>query len=122
MPVVRPLRGAMLFGWPAWGWKLIIELLYMKPRPGVTTPDDEPSECVSETQLPPLSTTLTCVVWRDPLWMRDVSIGWPESITFRQCSARSAEIIRSSGTLTNLGSPRCRLRSANAAFMAIDTR
>src|SRR6185436_1733503 len=62
MPVTRPLPGAMEFGCPGSGWKLIIELLYMKPRPGVTTHEEPPRECVSATQVPAESTTDTCVV------------------------------------------------------------
>src|SRR5258708_7276091 len=94
----------------------------MNPSPGEITPDDDPSECVSDTQFPAWSTTVTWVVCREPGWMRVVSIGSPASITFRQCPARSAESIRSSGTLTKWGSPKWRFRSANAAFIAIDTR
>src|SRR6476661_8698212 len=122
MPVVRPLRGAIELRWPGSGLKLTIELLYIKPSPGVITPDDMPSECVSATQVPLRSTTLTWVVSGAVVGVSLTTIGAPASIVARQDAARSLLVIQASGTSPNAGSPRCGLRSANAAFIAIATR
>src|SRR5207249_7649284 len=94
IPVVRPLCGAMLFGPPGTGSKLIIELLNMNPSPGEITPEDDPSECVSETQLPARSTTATCVVSFDSIGPRATLIGWPESISARNSAIRSGDSIQ----------------------------
>src|SRR5262245_41590944 len=122
MPVVRPLRGAIELWWPGSGLKLTIELLYMKPSPGVITPDDEPSEWVRATQAPSRSITLTWVVSGAAVGVSLTTIGAPAPIWARQCAARSLLVIQVRGTSLNAGSPRCGLRSANAAFIAMATR
>src|SRR5689334_15797461 len=105
MPVVRPLPGAIELRWPGSGLKLTIELLYMKPRPGVITPDELPSEWVSATQVPSRSTTLTWVVSDGLVGVSLTTIGAPASIWARQCAARSLLVIQASGTSPNAGPP-----------------
>src|SRR5690606_33907331 len=104
MPVVRPLRGAIELRWPEIGWKLTMELLYMKPKPGVITPDEEPSEWVSAMQLPLLSTAVAWVVSGCPVAAKLTSIGSLRSMCARQWAARSLDIIHSVGTWLKFGS------------------
>src|SRR5713226_8786309 len=58
----RALPGAIDPARPGRGSNTPMQPLYMKPRPGVTTPDGMPSEWVIEKQLPSLSSTEMCVV------------------------------------------------------------
>ena len=54
----RALPGAIEFGLPGSGSKLCMPLLYMKPRPGVTTPEPSARVCVMATTLPWRSATV----------------------------------------------------------------
>src|ERR1700730_12461182 len=58
----RALPGAIEPAQPGRGSNTPMQPLYMKPRPGVTTPEGMPSECVIDKQLPSLSSTEMCVV------------------------------------------------------------
>ena len=51
------LPGASEPARPGRGSKTIMQLLYMNPRPSVTTPELEPSEWVNDTQAPLASAT-----------------------------------------------------------------
>ena len=63
--------------------------LYMKPRPGVTTPEGMPSEWVIEKQLPSLSSTEMCVVSLEtaPELKRGTSAFTPRTISPAICLA-----------------------------------
>ena len=84
----------------------VLKSFGMKPIPGVITPDDAPNECVSDTQLPSLSTTVTWVVVGAPVITGIASMGLPVSMWARHSAARALEIIQSTGTSTNAGSAR----------------
>src|SRR6185312_8623846 len=58
----RALPGAIEPARPGRGSNTPMQPLYMKPRPGVATPDGMPSEWVIEKQLPSLSRTEMWVV------------------------------------------------------------
>ena len=58
----RALPGAIDPARSGRGSNTPMQPLYMKPRPGVTTPDGMPSEWVMVKQLPSLSRTEMCVV------------------------------------------------------------
>ena len=58
----RALPGAIEPARPGRGSNTPMQPLYMKPRPGVTTPEGMPSEWVMVKQLPSLSSTEMCVV------------------------------------------------------------
>ena len=61
----RLLPGARLSARPGRGSNTPMQPLYMKPRPGVITPDGMPSEWVIETALPSPSITEMWVVLAD---------------------------------------------------------
>jgi len=94
----------------------------MKPSPGVITPEPIPREWVSATALPWWSTTVTCVVSGDSPGTNDTRMRFPAAMCARHSAARSLETIHSWGTSTNSGSPRKGLRSAKAAFIAMETQ
>ena len=100
---------------------MTIESLYMNPRPGVTTPEEDPSEWVSATQFPFSSTTLTCVVSGGSAGVKATTISSSASMRCLHASALSLAIILSRSSSTYSGSARHKLRSAIAAFIAIET-
>ena len=55
--VKRALPGAREPICPGRGSNTIMQLLYINPRPSVTTPELEPSECVTLTMFPSVSAT-----------------------------------------------------------------
>ena len=59
------MPGAIEPARPGRGSNTPMQPLYMKPRPGVITPDGMPSEWVMVKQLPSLSRTEMCVVSLD---------------------------------------------------------
>ena len=97
--------------------------LYMKPSPGVITPEGMPSEWVMVTQLPSASTTETWVVSLTgaPALKRGTSAFRPARISAAISAAYGLPVSRSTGTSTNRGSPTWRSLSIVARFMASAT-
>ena len=97
-PVIGRLPGAIEFRRPGVGSNMIMWQLCWNPSPGVTTPDESPSEWVIAAALPCSSITLVWVVSdRGSVPAATVSGAIRSSIIRRSSAAYSLESKRSIG-------------------------
>jgi len=101
----RLFPGAMDPARPGLGSKTPMHPLYIKPNPGVMTPEGMPREWVMVTQFPWASFTATWVVSFDSGVYRSTFIRSPRLILAAMSAACGLLMSCSSGTSKNAGSP-----------------